>query len=63
MKKMKTVSWSMRARTMYCIQLNQYLRGEKSEQECVEFFSTSYKAPIIRMRAAKKFGRMMRKIK
>ena len=63
MKKMKTMSWSMKARKMCYSQLSQYLQGEATEQECVEFFSTSYRAPIIKIRAAKKFGRMLRKTK
>jgi hypothetical protein len=62
MKKMKTMSWSMRARKMCYNQLGQYLCGEKTKQECIEFFSTSYRAPIIRIRAAKKFGKMLRNL-
>ena len=62
MRKFKPESWSQQARRMCWNQLSQCLSGDKTEENCVEFFSNSYRASIIRIRAAKKFGRELREI-
>lgn len=56
-------SWSEQARKMADIQLYYVLNGDITEDEAVHFFSTSYRHPRIRLRAAKYFGRKMRQLK
>lgn len=55
-------SWSVQARRMAENQINQIISGEITEAEAIHFFSTSYRHPRIRYRAAKYFGRKMRKM-
>ena len=53
-------SWSQQAREK-CDQHVWFVNnGIETIQEAVEFFGNSYRAPIITMRAAKRFGRLRR---
>ena len=54
-------SWTQQARKMADNQIEQILDGEITRAEATRFFADSYHAPIIRYRAAKRFGREMRK--
>lgn len=54
-------SWSAQARKMCQNQIELIEDGEITEKEAIKFFSTSYRHPLIRQRAAKRFGRIMRK--
>ena len=61
MKKYRPKSWSEQAREMADNQIYQVLEKECSIAYSLRFFSNSYRAPIIRHRAAKRFGRVMKK--
>ncbi len=67
-------SWSQRAREMANVQFRQviyytYIHPEKwtlertPEETAIELFNTSYRHSLIRERAAKRFGRLMREYK
>ena len=53
-------SWSQQAREMCDKQVRQINSGWQTIDGTVKFFSQSYRAEIIRCRAAKRFGRMVR---
>lgn len=55
---MKT--WSQQARRMCDLQVAYVNSGNALIEDALRFFSTSYRAPIITGRAAKRFGRLMR---
>lgn len=53
-------SWSHQARRMSYNEIISVEQGWSTIQEAINFFSTSYRHPLIRARAAKHFGRMLR---
>jgi hypothetical protein len=53
-------NWSQQAREMCDKQIKQINSGWQTIDGAVKFFSQSYRAEIIRNRAAKRFGRMVR---
>ena len=62
MKKFRPRSWSEQARDMAVRYYNEVFQYEDfTESEAVTFIHHSYRAPLIRYRAAKKLGRMCRK--
>ena len=62
MKKFRPRSWSEQARKMAARYYCEILMFEDfTESEAVTFIHHSYRAPLIRYRAAKKLGRMCRK--
>lgn len=60
MKTWRPKSWSAQAREMADNQIRQTLESGNPVYS-LRFFSNSYRADIIRLRAAKRFGRAMRK--
>lgn len=58
-------SWSKQARELADRIYNQLGEGEDkySLKEAENFFSNSYRHPLIRQRAAKRFGRLIRRNK
>ena len=54
-------SYSQQARETADYIFWQYQTGEITYKGAVDFFSQSYKDPLIRQRAAKRFGRLRRK--
>lgn len=60
MKKWRPLSWSQQARRMCDLQVTYVNNGNALIEDALLLFSTSYRAPIIRDRAAKRFGRLMR---
>lgn len=60
MKTWRPKSWSAQARIMADNQIRQTLECGNPVYS-LRFFSNSYRADIIRLRAAKRFGRAMRK--
>jgi len=60
MKTYRPKSWSAQARIMADNQIRQTLESGNPVYS-LRFFSNSYRADIIRLRAAKRFGRAMRK--
>ena len=60
MKTWHPKSWSAQARAMADKQITQTLRSGNPSFS-LHFFSQSYRAPIVRGRAAKRFGRAMKK--
>lgn len=60
MKKYRPKSWSEQAREMANEQIRSTLETSNPVWS-LRFFSNSYRADIIRHRAAKRFGRAMRK--
>ena len=60
MKTYRPKSWSAQAREMADKQIRQTLESGNPVYS-LRFFSHSYRADIIRYRAAKRFGRAMRK--
>ena len=60
MKTYHPKSWSQQAREMCDEQIRQINSGWQTIDGAVKFFSQSYRAEIIRNRAAKRFGRMVR---
>lgn len=79
MIKYRPKSWSQQAREMADKQFATYVAANEcgdpeswlldpklrlwEEEHYLHFFSNSYRAPIIRQRAAKRFGRLVRKYK
>lgn len=61
MKQYRPRSWSQQARTKADKIVIAVERGWDTLPEAIDFFRTSYRAPIIRYRAAKRFGRIARK--
>lgn len=62
MKKFRPRSWSEQAREMATKYYGEVLQYEDfTESNAVTFIHHSYRAPLIRYRAAKKLGRMCRK--
>lgn len=62
MKKFHPRSWSEQAREMAVKYYNEVLQYEDfTESAAVLFINHSYRAPLIRYRAAKKLGKMCRK--
>ena len=59
----KAKSWSESARFVSNKMYNYYISGTLKEEDVVKFFQNSYRAPLIVHRAAKRFGRMVRKYK
>ena len=53
-------SWSQQAREMCNNEIASIECGYNTIEGARRFFSRSYRAPIIRQRAAKRFGRMVR---
>lgn len=60
MRTYRPKSWSAQARIMADNQIRQTLESGNPVYS-LRFFSNSYRADIIRLRAAKRFGRAMRK--
>ena len=60
MKKWRPASWNQQARRMCDLQVAYVNSGNALIEDALRFFSTSYRAPIIRGRAAKRFGRLLR---
>lgn len=60
MKTWRPASWSQQAREMCDKQVKMINAGYGLIEDVLHLFSTSYCAPIIRGRAAKRFGRFMR---
>lgn len=60
MKKWRPASWSQQARRMCDLQVAYVNSGNALIEDALLLFSTSYHAPIIRGRAAKRFGRLLR---
>ena len=60
MRKYRPKSWSAQAREMADKQIFQTMQ-DGNPVFSLRFFGNSYRAPIIRGRAAKRFGRAMRK--
>lgn len=60
MKSYYPKSWSKQAREMADYQVAAINAGVGSVEFAINFFSNSYRAPIIRYRAAKRFGRLRR---
>ena len=56
-------SWSEQAREMCEKQIQLIKAGKITTSEAVKFFTESYRAPIIRYRAVKRFGRKIRQNK
>lgn len=59
MKAYHPKSWSQQAREMCDRQINQINSGWQTVEGAIKFFHTSYRADIIRCRAAKRFGRLV----
>lgn len=53
-------SWSRQARELSWREIHSVNGGYCTLNEAINFFSKSYRAPIIRYRAAKHFGRKVR---
>lgn len=53
-------SWSQQAREMSNSEIWSVNNGWQTIEGAIRFFSTSYRHPLIRERAAKHFGRMIR---
>ena len=56
-------SWSKQARELANTIYIQYIEGSRSLEDSVNFFSNSYRSPLERRRAAKRFGRLRRRNK
>ena len=54
-------SWSQQARNMADDQIWNVEHGYETKEEAKKFFHTSYRHSLIRQRAAKRFGRKMRR--
>lgn len=64
MKMQKTYhakSWSKQAQEMCNNQIKMVKAGYIAKEEAIRFFANSYRHPLIRQRAAKSFGKKMRK--
>jgi len=53
-------SWSQQAREMCDLEVWSVNNGWQTIKGAMRFFSMSYRHPLIRNRAAKRFGRMLR---
>lgn len=60
MKNYRPKSWSQSAREMCDLQVSQVKAKEETIEEAIYFFNISYRADIIRYRAAKRFGKKRR---
>lgn len=60
MRTWRSASWSQQAREMCDKQIEYINGGHAFIEDALHLFSNSYRAPIIRGRAAKRFGRLMR---
>ncbi len=60
MKAYNSRSWSQQARTMCDGQIMNINDGWQTINGAIKFFSESYRPDIIRNRAAKRFGRMVK---
>ena len=60
MKTWRPASWSQQAREMCDKQVKMINAGYGLIEDVLHLFSTSYCAPIIRGRAAKRFGRLLK---
>lgn len=60
MRTWRPASWSQQAREMCDKQIEYINGGHAFVEDALHLFSNSYRAPIIRGRAAKRFGRLMR---
>ena len=60
MKTWRPKSWSEQARDLCDRQIALIKAGINSIECSLAFFSDSYRHPLIRQRAAKRFGRMLR---
>lgn len=60
MKTWHPESWSQQARNLSNDVIESVNKGYRTIKEATNFFSHSYRAPIIRYRAAKHFGRKIR---
>ena len=60
MKTWHPESWSKQARNMSSDMIESINVGYETIEGAISFFSRSYRAPIIRYRAAKRFGRKVR---
>lgn len=60
MKTWRPASWSQQAREMCDKQIEYINGGHAFIEDALHLFSNSYRAPIIRGRAAKRFGRLLR---
>ena len=61
MKTFRPKSWSKSAREMCDNQIAMIHAGWQTVNDAKEFFSNSYRHPLIKQRAAKRFGRLLRK--
>lgn len=53
-------SWNTQAKEMCDAQIKQINSGWQTIDRAIHFFSISYRPPIVRYRAAKRFGKMLR---
>ena len=60
MKTWHPESWSQQARNMSNNMIESVNVGYETIEGAIHFFSHSYRAPLIRHRAAKRFGRKVR---
>lgn len=60
MKAYRSKSWSQQAREMCDRQIAQIETGWQTIEGATKFFHMSYRAAIIRHRAAKRFGRLVK---
>lgn len=60
MKTWHPESWSKQARNMSNDMIESINVGYETIEGAINFFSRSYRAPLIRYRAAKRFGRKVR---
>lgn len=60
MKTWHPESWSQQARNLSNNVIESVNTGYKTIKEATDFFSHSYRAPLIRYRAAKRFGHKVR---
>lgn len=60
MKAYRSKSWSQQAREMCDRQVAQIETGWQTIEDATKFFHSSYRAEIIRHRAAKRFGRLIK---
>lgn len=56
----RPLSWSQQARKMCDLQVEYVNYGHSFIENSLSLFSNSYRAPIIRQRAAKRFGKLVR---
>lgn len=56
----RPLSWSQQARKMCDLQVEYVNYGHSFIEDSLNLISNSYRAPIIRQRAAKRFGKLVR---